>query len=432
MKTRSLFRQDRARLLLATLISTLVLSGCGNRQSKVELGRKSDSDVTDSSTTSRGSTAASASRADVKLVRVQSVEENRSVRLTGTLQADEKSEVASRIGGIVQEVLVDRGDVVSKGDVIARIDPIDAKNSYDEGVAVVEELRVRLGLKNDGTSFSASDQPEVQAAKADLNMTQSNFKRDSELVVKKVIPGADFDKTRNEYESARQHYDVAVHEAERLFQTYKTALVKLRTLAQAVQDTTVTAPFNGLVAEKHISPGERLVVNPQMAGGTVVSLVRIDPLRLAVTVPAQSVGEVRLGQTVGFRVDSFPDRPLTATITRVSPSMQAESRSLMVEALVPNADKSLRPGMFATADLQLPQRRTAVFVPASAVRREGEVAKVYKVEGGIAREQIVMLGEIDGDRVRVTTGLSPDATVVADASNIRDGMRVGNAVVSAN
>ena len=217
-----------------------------------------------------------------------------SVRVTGSLFPDEKCQVAANASGIVREVLVDRGSMVKSGDVLARLDARDAQNALAEGIAFAEETRVKLGLKPGCQEFSATHKPEVQHAKAVLELAEKNYRRDAELLARQVISQQDADKSQNEYTLALHSYEQAVTEAERLHQSYLTAQVHLRTLAKAVEDTTITAPFDGLISARHVAPGERL--SSMGAGGTgsgscVASLVRIDPLRLRLTVSEQDLSK---------------------------------------------------------------------------------------------------------------------------------------------
>lgn len=163
----------------------------------------------------------------------------------------------------------------------------------------------------------------MKSAKASLDLAEITLKGNRQLHGKQVISTAELDRARSEYETARQRYEQAWNQAAQLYQGYQTVRVRLRALEQAVKDTAVTAPFAGMVSEKHASPGETLGggMGGPGGGGRVLPLLRIDPLRLLVTVPGRS-------------------------ISRVSPALEAETRSLTVEASVANEDKLLRPGMF--------------------------------------------------------------------------------------
>jgi RND family efflux transporter MFP subunit len=353
--------------------------------------------------------------------KVEVIEEDSSLPLTGSLAADEKSEIAPNISGIVAKVLVDRGSVVEKGDMLVKIDPRDAQNMLAEGKAGVEELKAALGMSDTKAPYKIEDHPGVKMAKAGLDLAEANFKRYSGLHEKGAISKAAFDQAQTEYDSAKQRHQQALYQARQLYQSYQTALAKLNLLKKGVEDTTIVAPFSGWVADKYVSEGERVSTMPGTAGGKVVSLVKLDPLRLVLTVPQQSISLIKPGQEVKFNVDSFPDKTYTGEIRYVGPSLESNSRSLMVEAVVPNPDRTLRPGFFVTAKLTLPEKAKRILVPVAAVAKVGEVAKVYVVRDGKAKEQIVSLGETDHERVYVASGLTGGETVITAPWRVHDG-----------
>ena len=128
----------------------------------------------------------------------------------------------------------------------------------------------------------------------------------------------------------------SLQEARQDHLAYLTAVARLAALRKAVADTTIVAPFDGLVVEKHVTVGE------QVAGGfiasKVITLARINPLRVWVTVPQQSVGQVVQGQKLVFQVDSYPDRTFQGEVRYISPAVTNDTRSLLVEAVADNSD----------------------------------------------------------------------------------------------
>ena len=352
-------------------------------------------------------------------VPLETVQRSDVLRLTGTLMADETSSVASNTSGIAAEVRVDRGSLVRKNDVMVQIDPTDAKNKLAEGQAVFEELKARLGLEGDLSTFNPEDQPEVRLAKASADLAASNLRRAKDLYAKKVVSTEVYDQTRTEFELATQRYRQALLLIKQAMQACKTALTKLAILEKDVADTTIRAPFDGWVAEKLVAVGEQ--ISSGMQATKVVTLVRIDPLRLSLTVPQQDIGHIRLGETVRFQVDSFPDRTFTGTVRFIAPVVTSDTRSMVVEALVPNPDHVLRPGLFATAELMLPNKGATVLAPLGAVQKSGDVARVFVVRDGVAREQVVALGETRQGKVEIRSGLTGKETLVARPELVRDG-----------
>ena len=355
----------------------------------------------------------------LETVAAEIVERSRTLRLTGTLIADEKSSVASNISGIAAEVRVDRGSVVHKGDVLVQIDPADAKNKLAEGQALIDEIKARLGIDGPLEKFVPEDEPEVRVAKASAELAAANYRRAKDTYARKVISAEAFDQTQTEYELANQRYRQSLFQIRQVYQLCRTAMIKLAILEKAVADTTIRAPFDGWVAEKLVAVGEQ--ISSGMQATKVVTLVRIDPLRLSLTVPQQDIGSIRLGQTVQFQVDSYRDRTFEGKVRFIAPMVANDTRSMVVEAIVPNPDGTLCPGLFATAELQLAEKGTGVLVPASAVQKVGEVARVFVARDGAAREQIVALGDTSGGKVEVRAGLTGKERLVAHPESAHDG-----------
>ena len=354
----------------------------------------------------------------VEVVPVEVQSRNDVLRLTGNLAADERSEVASHTSGIVDEVLVDRGSRVQKGDVLVQLDPTDAKNRLAEGQAMLDELKARLGLNGNIENFDPEDQPEVRLAKASADLAATNLKRAKELIGKKVISDEAYDQAETEYELAHQRYRQALFLIKQAYATCRTAMAKLAILEKVVADTTIRAPFDGWVAEKLVAVGEQ--INSGAQATKVITLVRIDPLRVLLTVPQQDVASVKPGQQALFHVDSFPDRTFEAQVQFIAPVVN-DTRSMIVEALASNPDAVLRPGMFVTAEVQLGNERPSIYAPASAVRKDGEVGRVFIVRDGVARERVVALGERKGDKIEIRSGLTGNEMLVANPYRVKDG-----------
>jgi RND family efflux transporter MFP subunit len=193
------------------------------------------------------------------------------------------------------------------------------------------------------------------------------------------------------------------------------------TLARkALSDTTVKAPFAGLVAQRMVSTGDYVT-----RGMKVAEVVRITPLRIELTVPEQFVASVTVGAPVSFSVDAFPGRIFEGTIRFVSPALRADQRALTVEAVVPNANLELKPGMFATARIEENRKAAAVLVPESAVRVVSGTGRVFVVNGGRAEERIVTTGQKVDNLVEIVTGLkSGERVATENVTQLVDGTAV--------
>lgn len=367
---------------------------------------------------------ADAPKSGVPTAAVESAERETVLRLTGALAADEKSDVASNTNGIVQKVFVERGSMVNAGDILVQVDPTDVQNMLDQGVAGLQELKVRLGIKDEKAPYSVENQPEVRMAKAALNLARVNQDRFMKLYEQDVLPKADYDRVLFECDSAAQRYEQARLQMSQLYQSYLTGQTKLDAVRKALADTSIRAPFTGYVAERLINVGERVSPSPMGKGAAVATLLKLDPLRLILTVPQQNVGQITPGQTVSFKVDSLPERSFTGEIRYVGPSVESNSRSMTVEAMVPNPELVLRPGTFASAEVALPEKSRRLLIPASAVVKEGDISRIFVVQDGVAREQVVSTGELRDGKIEITGGLAGSETVVTAPERIHDGDKV--------
>jgi membrane fusion protein (multidrug efflux system) len=252
-----------------------------------------------------------------------------------------------------------------------------------------------------------------------MDLAERTFQRSEDLKAQNAVALESYDQAASEYRAAVQRYYLARRLANQLHRSYRSAVTHLVTLRKAVDDCTIRAPMDGWVAERDISVGERIIA--LFPGAKLVTLLRIDPLRLSLTVPQQDMAQIKQGQTVTFQTDAFPGRRFTGTVRYIMPTVAADNRSLCVEAVVPNPHAELKPGLFATAELQLDKKQTELYVPAAAVCNRGDVAAVFVVRGGTLREQIVALGEREGARVRILTGLAAGDVVATVPEGLHDG-----------
>ncbi|MCU0256270.1 MAG: efflux RND transporter periplasmic adaptor subunit, partial [Vicinamibacterales bacterium] len=182
----------------------------------------------------------------------------------------------------------------------------------------------------------------------------------------------------------------------------------------------VRAPFSGVVVERRVSTGDYVT-----RGQVVATVVRIDPLRIELSIPEQDVSRIAAGQPVTFRVDAYPDRQFAGTVRYISPALRPDQRAMVIEAVVPNPDATLKPGLFATAEIAEPGRRTAVLVPRAALREVGSTRRVFAVVDGRLEDRIVTLGQAVGDRVVVTTGVAAgDVVALPGGLTLAEGMDI--------
>lgn len=355
----------------------------------------------------------------IAAVSVESRGIDRFIKVTGSLTADEQAEVSAETGGRVIATPVERGTRVSEGTVLVRVSPAEASAQLQEAESNAEQIEARLGLEPRDT-FDRKVVPDVMNARASLEWAEAEFGRIRSLLDQKVVSQSEFDQRRTQVEAARQQYLVAQNTAEQSYRSLQAARARVSVSRKALSDTTVRAPFSGIVAERLVSVGDYVT-----RGTRVVTVVRIDPMRVELTVPEQAVSLVHAGQPVRLTVDAYPDDVFDATIRFVSPSLRADQRALTVEAIAPNADGRLKPGLFATASIQQPHSAPALLVPVTSVETVSGTSRVYVIKDGKVEERIVTLGERVRDQIELTSGVSAGEIVAAEPNGrLSDGATV--------
>jgi membrane fusion protein, multidrug efflux system len=342
----------------------------------------------------------------------------RFIRATGSLMAEEQADVAAEIAGRVIAAPVERGTPVGQGAELIRISPTEADAQLKEAEANAAQIEARLGLTGTA-SFDVNKVPEVQTAKASYDLAQSEFNRIQSLLDQKVVSQSEFDQRRTQMEATRQQYEAAKNGAAQQFQSLQAARARVALARKAFADTVVRAPFTGAVAQRLVSVGD--YVNKGMK---VAVVVRVNPLRVQLTVPEQFVSAVATGSPVNFEVDAYPNRQFQGTVRYVSPSLQAEQRALTIEAVVPNPRGELKPGFFATARVEQPTKAPGILVPAGAVQTTSGTSRVFVISGDHAEERIVTTGQTVGDQIEITRGLEAGERVATkNVAQLTDGLR---------
>ena len=343
----------------------------------------------------------------------------RTLRLTGSLVAQEEAEVAAETGGRVVATPVERGTSVREGDALIRVAPIEAEASAREAEANVAQLEARLALKP-GEPFDAERVPEVASAKASSELAQADFTRIRTLRDERVVSQAEYDQRRTQVEATRNQYEAAGNSARQLFRQYEAASARLALARKALDDTTVRAPFAGLVVERKVSVGDFVT-----RGTKVATVVKINPLRVELTVPEQMLSAIKAGQALTLQVDAYPGRAFAGHVRFVSPALRADQRALTVEAVVPNPDGLLKPGLFASALVESATTDMVWMVLASAVRTDGSVSRLFVVRGDRAEEHVVKLGQSSGSLVEIASGVGDgDPVAVTNVPQLTDGVKV--------
>ena len=400
----------RARAMLPVVAVLLIATpGCGKKNTD-------DKSKAAAETTTRAAPTVRFAKVEEKLLAP-------TLEVSGSLVADESSEVASATAGICTKVNIDVGARVKKGDVLLQLDNRDPALRAQAADASALQALAKLGIKA-GEKFDPDKVAEVRAAKEGRDLAVDEAARTKTLFDSGSVAQATYDQARTRAEQAKAQYEAAYNGAMQAYAGVAAAQSQANLARKNVSDTSIRSPFDGAVAERRISSGEFA----QM-GRVVAVVVRDDLLRLRVDIPETDSAKISEGKEVTLTVAAFPSRVYKGVVKRIGASVKAQSRALPIEAEVPNTDGSLKPGFFARAYIELGETASkAKFVPRSAIGNSGSASRVFVRVGNRVLERIVTLGrEIDG-LIEVHGNLEiTDEVAIDNVEQLADGMDVAAA-----
>lgn len=341
------------------------------------------------------------------------------VTVAGTLAAQDEVLVKSKVAGRLASIDVDLGSVVRAGQQIAQIEPIDYRLRVDQALALLGQAKASLGLSpdDDRQDVAIEQTTGVRQALATLDEARANYDRSQTLVEKKLIGRADFDAARASFVRAESEAQRAREQVYQLLAVLKQRKAELSLARQQLADTTIRSPLDGVVQLRHVSAGEFLA-----QGADIATVVRIDPLRLRVDVPEREATRIAVGQAVSVRIDEGEEAH-EGRIARISPVLDQQSRTLVIEAEIPNRG-ALKPGSFARAQIALGQSEPVIAIPEQALIVFAGIEKVIGIKDGQAIERAIRTGRRAGGWIEVLEGLEPEEQVVIDPGTLQQGQPV--------
>lgn len=304
----------------------------------------------------------------------------RTLRLTGNLRGAKETDLAANVSGMLMATLVERGQMVKEGEVIARVDVKSAALALAEAKVQVENTLVQQ-------SISAADCARYEQLKAKGAVTDIEY--DQVMAKCKVAP-----------------------------MTVEAAAARQRIAAKNVGDGIIRAPFTGVVIERFVDVGE--YVQPS---SRVISLAQVKDLKLEFSLPEQNFAQVNVGAPVAFKVGAYPGVPFQATVSHLSGAVR-NTRDVIVEALVTPTEHKLLPGMFAEVEVTVGEEQLPG-VPPSAVFEKNGKPNVLVVVGDALEQRVIQPGVAAASGIPVRRGLkSGEHVVVADVTQLKNGQRI--------
>jgi len=354
----------------------------------------------------------------VRTTRVLEKRIERTVIALGSLAAFEQATLSAKVPGRVREIHVDIGSRARRGDVLAAMEPVDYELKVQQAAAALAQARAALGLPLAGESDRIDPESitAVKEARAVLDEASAAHERARSLLKEKLISDSQFDTARSAYLVALNRHQDAIETTRQKQAVAAQRRAELAIARQQLADTTLTAPFDGGVQARQTSVGEYLAV-----GAPILTLVRLDPLRLRVEVSERDAPQVRVGQALRFRVEgeavAFSNR-----VCRLSPALN-DNRMLVVEADIPH-DERLHPGYFARAEIVTTPDSPALIIPTNAVATFSGIEKAFTIRDGKAVERRIATRDHGADWVEVRSGLAAGEEIILDPGNLQNGHRV--------
>ncbi|MEW5974592.1 MAG: efflux RND transporter periplasmic adaptor subunit [Acidobacteriota bacterium] len=372
-----------------------------------------------SSTSGKVSASSTGLPREVHITRVEEVPMEQVVTVTGILAAYDQATLRVKAPGRLHSILVDLGSSVRQGQTVAQVETTDYELRLQQAQAALAQVRARLGLPLDGDNDRVEIQKTgpVRQAKARLEDATQRKDRATSLFEQGLIPRTELEAAEVAYKVANSQYQDAVEEIYNRQAQLAQRRSELALARQQLTDTKIVAPFDGVVQERQTNLGEYLA-----AGSPVVTVVRINPLRLKAEVPERHARNIRLQQEVRVTVEGNPD-VYSGRIARLSPTISDQSRMLLVEAEVIN-NGSLKAGAFAHVEILIDRSARTVGVPSSAVVTFAGIEKVLLVQEGTAQEKPVATGRRRAGMTEILSGVTVGDNVIVDPGNLQSGQPV--------
>ena len=307
---------------------------------------------------------------------------HRTIEITGTLAPWEEIVVGNETPGTVDKIFVDLGDKVEEGKLILKLNQQDARANLESAEALLD------------THIRA-----LERAKAVWTDAELNLKRYMNLFTEGVASISQRDAVQTQYNVA----DAQLKQAEAQVNHAKAQANLAR---KHLADTEIRSPIAGHIKKKLVSAGEVLKDKTPL-----FIVVKNDPLKFQGSVPESFAPHIRIDQDIVIYIDAFPNESFSGKIIRTSPSIDIQTRTLSIEALIPNPKSSLKSGFFAKAVIVMKEEKDIPFIPEASVYSFAGINKVYVIAEGMARERSVKTGMRDAGMVEITKGLKPGEIV---------------------
>ncbi|MDO7788284.1 efflux RND transporter periplasmic adaptor subunit [Desulforamulus aquiferis] len=353
------------KILLYFLVISLILAGCGQD--------KQSGDV---------STAGNSEGVFVKTSPVEAGEFTHFLSLPGHLQPAEQAFITSKVNGTVQFINADIGTKVAKGQTLCKID----------------DTTFKLQHKKSSSDLSAE---QIRYEDAEIN-----YARMKALYEAQAISQYEFENIESQFKMAKEHINRAQYDFD--------------LATENLNYTNITSPLAGIVSLKDVSEGEN--ISP---GNTIFAVVKTDRMYVETGVAEQDIIAIKQGQRVKVMVDSLPGNTFEGFITHIGPVPNPTTKTYPIKITLENRDDLLKPGMFATVEILLAERKASLSVPKESVITEDGQKYVFVEREGKVEKRLIEIGYSNDTHFEILNGLKNDEVVVSVG---HDGLTDGSTV----
>jgi membrane fusion protein (multidrug efflux system) len=288
-----------------------------------------------------------------------------------------------------------------------------------QNAALQQEL-ARLGVSDAGATIDEATTSQVRQAEATFEEAKLTLERTRKLYQEQVASRQQLDQQQARYDVAEASARSARETVRNIRATISSRKAALALAEKKLADARVIAPMAGFIKERSVTEGQYLKAN-----SSVATIVQNSPLKLHVEVPESAITSIRAGRPVRFSVDPYPQRTFEGKVARVAPSVNQQSRTLRLEAIVDNSSGALKPGLFARVTIQTDRREKALVAPAAAVFTFAGLEKVFVLEDGKVAERIIRTGAHLSDVIEILEGVKEgDRVATSNLGSLQQGREV--------
>ncbi|MBN8600953.1 MAG: efflux RND transporter periplasmic adaptor subunit [Planctomycetes bacterium] len=355
----------------------------------------------------------------------------RFVEAVGTLYGFEEVTISSKNEGRVLRVHHDVASIVQPSELLLELDPTDAELAVAQAARSLQSELAKIGLTevpNDSTSVD--EFPTVVSARLRYVNAQARVQRSIPLRNTNAVSAEDFDQIQSEADILKSDLENQILIARHSVASARLKQAELDVAKQRLKECQIVAPIPTLTdgsSTQSYTVSERLVSEGSLLrpGTEVFKLVLGKTLKLRLAIPEANFENIQTGQTVEITTSTSKDNVL-GTVKRISPTIDRNTRTVMVEIEVPNHDGSLRAGSFVRGRIITGETAEALLIPQEGLYSFAGITKIFVMENGVAREHKVTVGEKSGDFVELVSPTLPRNAIIITSGQkqLSDGISV--------